>query len=277
MDSVNLDAILAANEDAPRARLGGEADFRAMIEEAFVFASDDLTRYNMASVQLVYVDEHEADIVATDGHRLLVQRIVNPFPFPFPEHGYSIHRESLADFRRVFKGGSKCGAVTCLHLETGQVILQRETSGEAYYLGKGDEGYPTWRQVIPNKPAETVAQLGRDQAELLWEACQAWPSVKAECAPDRRCTLTIRTCGVTIEIDATDGALDVHASASFGVLQKHGDEISFGINVDYLQDAIAGATACPDGAWIKVIDATSPIEFMTDGGKTQVYTMPLRQ
>jgi len=215
------------------ANIENPARIRALVESVSYAMSSDSTR---AGINVVHIetDPNNGDTlaIATDGHRVAVERAIG-LRLPLdPKRGFSIPAEHIPALRKTFarpkalNGRVADVAVTSRGME---IVMPGRPSASI-----PDQGidFPTWRYVTEGARPHHFAL--EDPAGFA-EACDVLARIAKGTALEVKCSGPT----VVIEVDYTDSGVTVHATAEFAA---DGDcDATFHINAGYLADAIRHA------------------------------------
>ena len=251
------------------------ANFRALVERAFAIASDDETRSNISGLLLEPSrDGSEMLVVATDGHRLHIERMPNPLSSDaLPKEGAFLPRESLRKFLRVFRGGRRVGRVNeSVNSTSGNILLRRaggKTAGECVEL-LARHDYPNWRQiadrVAKSNTVETTLTLSGQEQEILRDALETFAGVHH--------TTVVELAGDFLNMSYEGGTHRVEISAKFQMpISFRGPATKFAVDPSYLADALA---PMGDDCTVVMGEPLEPIHIRSLSGKSHRVVMPKR-
>lgn len=211
-----------------------DIDLAGLVAPVAYAMSTEETRFFLNGVFLHTVDADDGQqivAVATDGHRLALNKAPHSTPFG---NGVIVPRGTIG----ILPEGVVSVAICDTRI--------RITSGTTVISSKLVDGtFPDYLRVIPRNNRN---RFTFDRAAMM-KAADRVASVS-----DARGSAVKLTCGADIALEARGGAEAADAVAA----EQEGDEVTIGFNAAYLRDTLA---VLPNGPVVAALEADSPAVF----------------
>lgn len=262
---------LKAPKDAATFRLPG-LDFVRALEAVAGAISTEETRYYLNGIYFHVYDNgtsQELRMVATDGHRLYMQKLAMPAIEGGELNGVLLPCKAVATLIKLMKG-KKCPEHVDIEIATAtsRYVFKFEHGTITVTTKHIDGTFPDYSRVMPsysNYPAATF-----DVATMA-EAIKACSLISSE--RGRAFKLSVSTDGAALDVRNPDQG-SAHANVDCEWLS---DAVEIGFNAVYMLEALKIAGDGNDGkASIHISDSGSPVTVIGEREGWCAVLMPMR-
>ncbi len=237
-----------------------------LFEQVSFCCSNDEARYYLGGVYTCAQSDKPIRVVATDGHRLAVADGESTVAAQGVSRNAIIPRRVLAEIRRAF---DPKGAPISLGLSEKHVYFAQGAQSFASLLVEGS--FPDYKQVLP--PKRPYSFTGEKKA--LVDALRRVALINNE---TMAVTLSLSTEAVTIEAASAKKGNAKEEIKADAVGDLSGSPLVFGVNAQYLLDALGAMPAKCESVKFEFVSMIAPcvITPNSEDAKATHVVMPMR-